>query len=197
MSPHKGSTFYPREAEGGGRAQRKSTVNPPSHRFLEKRFFHGSRGISENRPKPSSLPRGKSGRYFRVQKATVPATAAANKRGNSADGLTVLSSSSLRTRLLLVLPVRFPLLSARVLLLSECLLLLSHQLLLLQPLTLALLVAPALTCFFFLLVLATQPPWASGVLRDDGGYSFEVLEVTIHMDILALLGGAPEYCCCF
>ena len=49
----------------------------------------------------------------------------------------------------------------------------------------------------FLLVLATQPPWASGVLRDDGGYSFEVLEVTIHMDILALLGGAPEYCCCF
>ena len=50
---------------------------------------------------------------------------------------------------------------------------------------------------FFLLVLATQPPWASDVLRDDGGYSFEVLEITIRMDILALLGGAPEYCCCF
>ena len=47
----------------------------------------------------------------------------------------------------------------------------------------------------FLVVRVTQPPWASGVLRDDGGYSFDVLEETIRVDILALLGGAPEYCC--
>ena len=57
LSPPKDKHLHSRRAQGVGRAQRKTPETSDPDWFWRNGFYHGSRGVSENRPKPSFLPR--------------------------------------------------------------------------------------------------------------------------------------------